>query len=91
MRYAIIENGTVTNIVKADGPMPGLVMVPDDGHARIGGAWDGLAFGALPAPEPEPPTLQETLDALTTAVLTGNKTSLTAVKNKGDAAKAAKK
>lgn len=49
MRYAIIENGTVTNIIEANGSLPGLNMV-DAKHACIGDLWDGETFTAPPAP-----------------------------------------
>jgi hypothetical protein len=44
MRYALIENGLVTNVIEADAVfMAG--MVADDGAAQIGGTWDGIKFG----------------------------------------------
>lgn len=43
MRYALIENGVVANIIEADGCLPGITMVPDDGTAHIGGTYvDGV-------------------------------------------------
>ena len=48
MRYAIIQNGVVANIVEADGPLPGLQMV-DAGEAHIGHLFDGDSF-SVPTP-----------------------------------------
>ena len=52
MRYAIIENGVVANIVESDAPLPGLQMV-DALDALMGSAWDGVNFTA---PAVLPPT-----------------------------------
>ena len=49
MRYAIIENSTVTNIAEASSPLDSN-WVADDGTAQIGGTWDGQAFHAPPPP-----------------------------------------
>lgn len=54
MRFAVIENGFVVNVIEAEeGFEPeGLMLVRDDeGQAQIGGAWTGREF--LPAPEPK--------------------------------------
>lgn len=50
MKYAIIENGKVANIAKADAPIYDN-WVPA-GSARIGDAWDGETFTSPPAPDP---------------------------------------
>lgn len=55
MKYAIIENGVVANLVVADGALPGLQMVPAE-NAHIGDLWDGQYFTA---PPPLPPTRDE--------------------------------
>ena len=43
MRYAIIENSLVSNIVESNSAS-GTNWVQDDGFAKIGGAWDGSNF-----------------------------------------------
>ena len=48
-KFAVIENGVVTNIVIADNPMFGN-WIPADGRS-IGDTWDGVGF--IPA-QPEP-------------------------------------
>lgn len=56
-RYAVVagDEGIVVNIIEAaEGFLvEGATLVPDDGSAKIGGAWDGAAF-LPPAPGPEP-------------------------------------
>lgn len=55
MKYAIIENGVVTNIVKADADFAatqGWIEVSDG--AEIGGTYADGVFTPKPAPEPEP-------------------------------------
>ncbi|MDI1278079.1 hypothetical protein [Methylobacter sp.] len=52
MRFAVIDNGIVSNIIEADGDIDGLVLIKDDGTAKIGGRWDGIAFF-----DPVPPAL----------------------------------
>lgn len=54
MRYAIIENNQVVNICEADGPLPGLQMVPAGNTARIGDLFDGEVFTAQPVVLPVP-------------------------------------
>lgn len=53
MRFAIVENGSVTNVIEAEDnflPSAG-VLVPDaDGRAILGGSWDGTDFMSPPAP-----------------------------------------
>ncbi len=61
MRYAVIENNIVTNIIEATGALPGLEMVMDDGSAIIGGSWDGQQFIA---PKPVPPTIDDYTQAV---------------------------
>lgn len=54
MRFAIIEEGIVTNVVLADvdhGTAQGWIEATDD--ASIGWTWDGEAFAAPPPPSPE--------------------------------------
>lgn len=51
MRYAIIENNIVTNIIEADSPLPGIEMV-NAADAQIGSVWDSSTFTA-PAPTPD--------------------------------------
>ena len=54
MRYAIIENNTVTNVIEADGALPGLEMAPA-GEASIGwGYTDGVFTPPPPQPTPVP-------------------------------------
>lgn len=57
MKYAIIENGAVSNIVESDSPLPGLDMVPA-GDAHIGYLFDGTVFTA---PEPAKPVVPESV------------------------------
>lgn len=51
MKYAIIEQGIVTNIALAEKPM-GDDWIEATVTAQIGGTWDGKKFG--PPPEPDP-------------------------------------
>lgn len=58
-QYALVENGTVVNIILWDGiadysPPDGqtVVQIPDGVSANIGYAYDGSAFIAPPAPPP---------------------------------------
>ena len=53
MRYAMIDNNTVTNIIEADGPeaLPGLTLLEALPTTDIG---DVLIDGQLPQPEPMP-------------------------------------
>ena len=46
MKYAIIENGIVTNIVVADSALESN-WVPADDTAHIKGSWDGNVFGPI--------------------------------------------
>lgn len=51
MRYAVIEEGVVTNIALADAPM-GDDWIEATDAAQIGGTWDGQVFGPVPQPDP---------------------------------------
>lgn len=54
MRFAVIENGAVTNIIEAEdgfAPAQGQVVSDAEGLARIGGAWS-QADGFSDPPEP---------------------------------------
>lgn len=58
MKYALIKNSKVVNIIRWDGvepytPPADCSTVPDDGSAWIGADWDGENFSEKPAPEPE--------------------------------------
>lgn len=59
-RRAVIENGTVTNIIEADPDfeLPGKTLV-DAGNAGIGWSWDGSTFTP---PPPLPPTIPDFVD-----------------------------
>lgn len=46
MRYAIIENGVVSNVAEADEPLSGNWV--ESGSAGIGWAWDGSMFSPPP-------------------------------------------
>jgi hypothetical protein len=50
MRYAVIENNTVVNVVLADEPLAGNWMQSDE--ANIGWSYDGTSFIAPPEPVP---------------------------------------
>lgn len=59
MRYAMVKDGFVINIIKWDGVSPytppeGTTLVPATNDATIGGTWDGNVFGPAPEPEPQP-------------------------------------
>lgn len=66
MRAAVIENGTVINIIEADSlnVFPGLV---DAAGAHIGDTWDGAAFSrpaTAPVPVPASVTMRQARLAL---------------------------
>lgn len=44
MRFALIRDGVVVNIIEAEEAIEGLEMVLDDGTAQIGGTFNGTAF-----------------------------------------------
>lgn len=51
MRYAIVENGVVTNVIVADEEhAPSGAIEDDHDEAQIGGSWDGEAFSPAPPP-----------------------------------------
>lgn len=50
MKYAIIENGVVVNIAKADAPLADNWI--EAGAAKIGDSWDGETFTSPPRPAP---------------------------------------
>jgi len=54
-RFAIIDDGVVTNIAEADEPLASN-WIHDNGDAKIGGTWDGQVFHP---PVPPPPPLSE--------------------------------
>jgi hypothetical protein len=54
-KYAIIENGTVSNIVVATQDFASEQGWVLGETARIGDTWDGTTFTSPPAPEPAPP------------------------------------
>ena len=53
-RFAIIDDGVVTNIAEADEPLADN-WIADTGNAQIGGTWDGAAFHPVPVPSPPAP------------------------------------
>lgn len=54
MKYAIIENGVVANIAKADAPLADN-WIEASGNVNIGDLWDGESFTPAPPPAPEVP------------------------------------
>ena len=59
-RYAHVnDNGDVVNICLWDGETEynpsGVILIKDDGNARMGGSWDGNAFTFV-EPDPAPDT-----------------------------------
>lgn len=44
MRFALIEDGVVVNIIEAEDVIEGLEMVLDDGAAQIGGTFNGFTL-----------------------------------------------
>ena len=58
MKYAIVKNSLVTNIIEWDGVSEYTVdgeLIQADANAKIGGSWDGNVFSFV-EPEPEPDT-----------------------------------
>ena len=45
MRYAIVESGIVTNVLRGAAPQ-GAVQIPDGVYVTIGYLWDGVNFSA---------------------------------------------
>ncbi len=60
MRFAVIQNGTVVNVVVANAPLAGLTMV-ESAEARIGDTYDGEIFIT---PPPLPPSERAYIDAV---------------------------
>ena len=56
--YAVVENGTVTNMIVVDEDvgfeMDDADVVKATSDARIGGRWDGNVFSFVEPPAPEP-------------------------------------
>ena len=56
--YAVVESGTVTNMIVVDEnvgfEMDGADVVKATSDARIGGSWDGNVFSFVEPPAPEP-------------------------------------
>ena len=56
--YAVVEGGTVTNMIVVDEDvgfeMDGADVVKATSDARIGGSWDGNVFSFVEPPAPEP-------------------------------------
>ena len=56
--YAVVEGGTVTNMIVVDEDvgfeMDGADVVKATSDARIGGTWDGNVFSFVEPPAPEP-------------------------------------
>ena len=56
--YAVVEGGTVTNMIVVDEDvgfeMDGADVVKATSDARIGGSWDGNVFSFVEPPTPEP-------------------------------------
>ena len=56
--YAVVEGGTVTNMIVVDEDvgfeMDGADVVKATSDARIGGSWDGYVFSFVEPPAPEP-------------------------------------
>ena len=58
-RYAVVESGTVTNVIKWDGSSPHadsatFVAAAGAADAQIGATYNGSAFSYTPAPAPAP-------------------------------------
>ena len=62
MKYALVKDSVVTNMVEWDGSSEISLdgsLVAADSNAYIGGGYDGSSFAAQPAPEPVAPTAEE--------------------------------
>ena len=65
MKFAIITNGTVTNVIEANtvfAESVGAVLIPDEygiGDKYVDGLWE---YGEKPAPKPLPPPPPESID-----------------------------
>lgn len=69
MRYAIVENGAITCVLRGSAPQ-GCVQIPGGTYVSIGWLWDGNTFTEPPPPDPEPPVELAAGD-LTDATATG--------------------
>ena len=49
MRYAIVENGVVTNVLRGEAPA-GAVQIPDGVYVTMGYLYDGETFSPPPVP-----------------------------------------
>ena len=68
-RYAVVESGTVTNVIEWDGSSPHadsakFVAADGEANAQIGATYNGRAFAYTPpaAPEPSAAEVQEAAD-----------------------------
>jgi len=90
-RYAVVENGTVTNVVEWDGvsnfPVDG-ELITADANTYIGGAYDGAFIPRPPEPdtrtyaekrEAEYPSLDDLIVALWEGVVEERMASVTAL------------
>ena len=70
MKYAIIENSVVSNIVESNSAS-GDNWIQDDGTAKIGGTWDGSNFHPAPVASivPKSVTMRQARTALFNAGL----------------------
>lgn len=57
MKYAIVENGVVVNLARADAPIAANWIQFDDA-VNLGDLWDGQQFSPAPQPEKSPEQLQ---------------------------------
>lgn len=67
MKYAIIENGIVANVVKSDSPLGGNWVEDSEGKARIGGVYDGQFHDAI-EPLPTEADYEKAIDAYLNAI-----------------------
>ena len=72
MRYAVIENGIVSNIIEASGPFSGVQMVLDDGTAKIGGTYDGAFHAVVPSRDEMKEMRQRKVDSIKVTTGAGN-------------------
>ena len=61
-RYAVVESGTVTNVIEWDGSphadSASFVAADGEADAQIGATYNGSAFSYTPAPAPAPTAAQ---------------------------------
>lgn len=62
MRYAIVENGVVTNVLRGEAPA-GAVQIPDGVYVTMGYLYDGVNFSAPSAAQLESSKESEGLEA----------------------------